>query len=74
MPERMEEINALVENKILMCSQILKLDYYGLIFGPDESEDRQEEIWALIQSESAEHKQSDQTMSMQTDEGVKSDE
>ena len=73
-PERMEEINALVENKILMCSQILKLDYYGLIFGPDESEDRQEEIWALIQNESAEHSQSEETTSMQTDEGVESDE
>ncbi len=53
-PEQLAEINALVEDKILMCGQIMKLDYYGLAFGPDESEDRQEEIWTLLQQEAAE--------------------
>jgi lipoteichoic acid synthase len=53
-PEQLAETNALVEDKILMCGQIMKLDYYGLAFGPDESEDRQEEIWKLLQQEAAE--------------------
>ena len=36
---------------ITMCTQIENLDYYGLVFGPDEVKGDPEAVWALLQQE-----------------------
>ncbi len=34
-----------------MCSGIMKLDYYGRIFGPDEVKGDPEAVWEMLKAE-----------------------
>jgi lipoteichoic acid synthase len=49
--EYLNAVANLVENKILMCSGIMKLDYYGKIFGPDEVKGDPEAVWEMLKAE-----------------------
>ena len=65
--EYLSAVAAMVENKILMCSRIMELDYYGRIFGPDEVHGDPEAVWELIRTEMEERKLREEEQLQETD-------
>ena len=53
-PIDLDRVHHLVQNMITMCTRIEALDYYGLVFGPDDTAGDPEAVWALIAQELAE--------------------
>ncbi len=56
----LDRVHHLVQNMITMCTRIEALDYYGLVFGPDEKAGDPEAVWTLIAQELAERDSDEQ--------------